>query len=208
MTIPTSYNKLTIKQFIDCKAIEAKFSADKFKMRMELVSYFTGRDSESMPLNTSKLKFWKLSLRYSLFRVDMLLASGISNKIKDSVWIKGKKLKGVTDARKLNVNQYTALKELGKQSDANFNRIAGLLFYNTDEFILKDWDKNSELLLSAKVGDIAPTVFFYTKVLERLNQILPSFFQMNQRDIEKTIEELIHTTPGMNLERVMAGSML
>lgn len=207
MRIPINYNKLTLKQFIECKAIEEQFKNDTQKKRLALVSYFTGKDAETMALRTSKLKFWKLSLKYALFRVDLLLASKISANIKNTIWIKGRRLKGVTDANKLNVNQYTGLKELGKNPNANINRIAGLLFYNTDEFILKDWDRNSELLLSAKVGDVCPTVFFYTKVSERLNQILPSFFLMNQLEIEKEMNELIATTRGMSLEKDMVGSM-
>jgi hypothetical protein len=203
--IPLSYNKLTIKQFIEVKAIEE--NPDKMQVRLQLVSYFTGKNAEEMSLRSHRWKFWKPSLKYYLFRVDVLLASKISDKIKDSVMVKGKRLRGVTDATKLNVNQYTASKELGKNANANFNKIAGLFFYNTDDFVLKDWDKNSELLLSAKVGDIAPTVFFYTKVSERLNQILPSFFLTNQLEIEKELNSLISTTSGMSLERGMVGSM-
>lgn len=206
MKIPLSYNDLTIKQFIDVKAIES--NPDKMKMKLELVSYFTGKDAETMSLKSDKWKFWKLSLKYCLFRVNTLLDSQITANIKSSVKVKGVKLNGVTDANKLNVNQYTALKELGKEPNTHFNKIAGLLFYNTDDFILKDWDRNSELLLSAKVGDIAPTVFFYTKVSERLNQILPSYFLMNQLEIEQIMNELISTTSGMNLEKATVGSTL
>lgn len=188
---------------MECKAIEAQH-LDKLKRRMALVSYFTGQDAETMPLRST---LFKSGLKYHLFRIDALLASQITEKVKSAVWIGLKRYKSITDATKLNVNQYTALKELGKNTNAQFNRMAGLLFYKGSGFDLKTWDKISNELLKAKVGEIAPVVFFYSVVSERLNQILPGFFLTNHLMIGKELKEMMATTHGRDLSKVMVGSM-
>ena len=193
MGIPIDYNNLTLKQFIEVKEIESKH-LDKLKMRMALVSYFTGKDSETMPLKSTLLT---TGLKVHLFKVDLLLASKIKARTKSAIWIGFKRYKSITDATKLNVNQYTALKELGKTPNTQIHRMAGLLFYQGSGFELKHWDRISNELLKAKVGEVAPVVFFYSNVLERLNQILPSFFLINQLKIEGEIKELMRTTPGL-----------
>ena len=192
MRIPLSYKSLTLKEFIKVKTIELKCPTREAKVAA-LITYYTGKSIASIDLT------W---LKIYRFQVNILLDSWDKvkqAKLKPIVWIKGKRYKSITDATKLNNNQYTTIKSLVKdgQGDKNINRLAALIFYryklnSSPQFDDSIYEELSDAMLSAKVGDIAPTVFFYAKVLERLSPFLEFYLVRSQMEIEKEIAELTH----------------
>lgn len=204
MRIPLSYKNLTLREFIKVKTIELHCRSHEARVAA-LITYYTGKNLADIDL--SWMKIYR-------FRVNRLLESWEivkRGKIKDTVWIGTKRYKGITDATKLNVNQATTIKTLvkGGQSDKNINKLAALIFYRyklntTPEFNDKLFDEISEDMLSAKVGDIAPTVFFYAKVLERLTPLLEFYLVRSQMEIE---DELAILTLGQDSEKSMVGTI-
>lgn len=207
MKIPLSYKNLTLRKFIELKALELSCKT-KEEVKAAIITHYTGNSIASIPNDE-----WKLLI----LRTELLLQSydKIKNeKIKEHIWIKGKRFKGITDATKLCNNQYTGIKTLVQngQGDVNLNKLAGLIFYrhkfNTRaQFSHDDFEEIQELMLDAKVGDIAPTVFFYAKVLERLKPLLKYYSLRSQIEIEEAIEELMKDkTLGEDLKSIMVGT--
>jgi hypothetical protein len=205
MKIPSSYKNLTLKEFIKVKTIELQCRSREATVAA-LITYYTGKAIADIDLT------WLKIYRY---RVNRLLDSWESvkrAKVKPTIWIGTKRYKGITDATKLNTNQFTTIQSLLKdgQGDKNINRLAALIFYRykfgtTPEFNDKYYEEISEAMLSAKVGDIAPTVFFYAKVLERLQPILKYYFLKSQTEIDAIIAELIVEIPGLDSKKSMVG---
>ena len=191
MKIPLSYKKLTLRKFIELKKIEAACKT-KAEVKAALITHYTGKSIASTPNDK-----WKLLI----LRVELLLESykTIQNtKPKKHIWVGFKRYYGLTDATKLCSNQFTCVQELIKngKGDVNLNKLAGLIFYrhkfNTQaEFNDKTFEEISEVMLDAKVGDIAPTVFFYAKTLNRLKPLLPFSTLQSQIELEPAINELM-----------------
>jgi len=206
MGIPSSYNGLTLKEFIEVRGIELNVS-DSMEMRISLIEHFIKKDPQSLPL-------WKFELHLKdidLFRASYELLK--TKKAKSVIWIKHTRYKGITDATKLSINQYTAIKGLVKdgQSDVNLHKLAALIHYgykfNTEpQFNDKLFEEISEAMLSAKVGDIAPTVFFYAKVWQRLSLSLNFYLLRSQMEIENAIESLTAEMHGTDLNNSMTGT--
>lgn len=194
MGVPISYNKLTVRQFIEAKKIELAHT-DILNKRMALVSHFTGKDAETLDLNI---------LKWQLAKVDMLLTSDINTKVKEVIWIKGKRYKTFADVTslsktqtKLIVDQAVTAKELAKngQGDSNIHRLLGLIYLRAKigtkpEFNVSTWDDISEDMLDAKLGDVYGAVFFYSNVLKKLTPTIPYFLIMAEMTIENHMREV------------------
>jgi len=195
MGVPISYDSMTVRQFIEVKDVERKYS-DLLEMRMALVSYFTKKDAETLDLNV---------LKWQLFKVDSLLASQPNTNVKDVIWINGRRYKTFADVTKLSrvqtkliVDQAVTAKELAKngQGDSNLHRLLGLVYLrakigSNPEFDVKTWDDVSEDMLDAKVGDVYGAVFFYSNVLEKLMPIIPYFLMEAEQIIENHMAEVL-----------------
>lgn len=194
MGVPISYNKLTVRQFIEAKKIELAHT-DILNKRMALVSHFTGKDAETLDLNI---------LKWQLAKVDMLLTSDINTKVKEVIWINKRRYKTFADVTslsktqtKLIVDQAVTAKELAKngQGDSNIHRLLGLVYLRAKigtkpEFNVSTWDDISEDMLDAKLGDVYGAVFFYSNVLKKLTPIIPYFLIMAEMTIENHMKEV------------------
>lgn len=207
MKIPLSYKKLTLRKFIELKKIEAACKT-KAEVKAALITHYTGKSIASTPNDK-----WKLLI----LRVELLLESykAIQNsKPKKHIWVGGKRYYGLTDATKLCNNQFTCIQELikGGKGNVNLNKLAGLIFYRhkfnkEPEFNDKTFEDISEVMLDAKVGDIAPTVFFYAEVLNRLKPLLQFYSLRSKIEVETAINELMKDpTLTEDLKSIMVGT--
>jgi hypothetical protein len=195
MGVPISYNQLTVREYVKVKEIEMKHS-DLLDRRMALVSHFTNKNAENLDLNV---------LKWQLFKVDSLLASQPSTKVKHVIWINGRRYKTFADVTKLSkvqtkliVDQAVTAKELAKngQGDINLHRLLGLIYLRakigtTPEFDVKTWDDISEDMLDVTIGEVYGAVFFYSNVLEKLTPIIPYFLMEAEQTIENHMAEVL-----------------
>jgi hypothetical protein len=209
--IPLSYNNIKVKDFITCKRIE-KENVSLADKRAALISHFTGKSIGSLSL---------AEVQYYRIRVDFLLNSKIKTKIKPILWLKWKRYKAITniaditkDQVKISVNQATTAKELAKNemSDVNIDKLIGLVyfrykFFSKPKFNIDDYEEICNEMLEAKLGDVYPTVFFYSRVLETLNQILPHYLIQATETITEILKEIEDQIHGQTLERDMVGTM-
>jgi hypothetical protein len=151
----------------------------------KLIKYFTGKDPDTIPIG-----------EYGVYSdlVKTLVASKPSEKIHDVIEVKDRKFKSITDVTKFSTNQGTALETYySKGAHKHLNGILSLCFYPVDTGI---WDSDNQAeiakdFLKVKIGSVYGTVFFYSKVYERLNPILQLYFLQAQEEINEILTEMM-----------------
>jgi hypothetical protein len=200
--IPKSYDECTVEQFMFIhEVLESKEESTP-----KLINYFTGKDPDSIPFSEYEV--------YS-FLIKNLIASRPSEKIVEKVEVNGKRYDSVTDVTKFSTNQGTALEtynQLGKYKNLHF--ICSLCFYPEG----KEWDSENQQeiakdFLKAKIGSVWGTVFFYSKVWERLNPVLILFLEEANQTIKEHLKEMSQDkeflqTLGISSGEIMAGITL
>ena len=204
MGIPNTYNNLTVKEYIKVMAIVEDKSLDLIDRKALLINHFTGLDAYEMPL-ADLVKYRE--------QVDMLLLSQINLKIVQGISVNGKEYWTDTDVTNLCTDQYTGVKEFGKDTMGNFNKLLGLIYYRNDsgkpKYDSEQFKDIGNELMEAPIGLVYGAVFFYSKVLEQLNHVLPIYLAIAQNEIETEMNSLIMEAKqdGVNLQEIMGGTM-
>lgn len=206
MGIPLYYDDLTVKQFIEVKSTEAAYKHDRVEMKVQLIMYFTGLNYNDVTVRMALDEFEKLSKR-----IDLLLSSKPSEKLEQEITINGKKYWTPTDVTKLNTGQYTAISTFTSKGQANQNidKLLGLIYYEVIDGERPKYRDNyldiGKELLEAKLGSVYGAVFFYSKVLEKLNPV----FQLYSIEVEMIMEELQAEAKalGSSSDKIGAGIM-
>jgi hypothetical protein len=99
-------------------------------------------------------------------------------------------------------------------ADQNIDKILGQIFYRAkighkSEYSDKDYQDVGKELLNAKMGSVYGTVFFYSKVLKRLNPTLSIYFLDSIQTLQEWSKELEAEKKvfGQNLETYTDGTM-
>lgn len=212
MRIPTSYNSILVKDFLKVHEIlESK--NDLFDKKCQIITYFTGKDSDTIPFKYTNLKdrITKRNLTQLLKRVDKLINSEKPRSVKSVFFVGKKRYKTVLDATLLNANQYTAISTYTDkgQAEKNIIKTLGVLVYQYPLFGNPKFnsDKINEIeadLMNARLKDVYGILLFFCKVAEQLNAILPIYLVKAEEEIAMALKELIHTS---DLENNTGGGM-
>jgi len=193
MKIPSSYRKITVKQFIDCIKIY-KGEGEQLDKDNQILSYLTGKPIDYIEgLDFKTLKFLYSSIAF----LKSSTFNFIANRI---IFIGFKPYKLVTDVSKFNTSEYLTFKTLQERgASENIHKILPYLYRPlftkfTKQNCFEDV-KNVEYLeskfLKNKVSTVYGAVFFYSKRSEKLNKRLEIYFTNKIKAMNLHIKEVL-----------------
>lgn len=189
MGIPTSYNKLTVRQFLGCVEICKKGLKD-YDENIELVAYLLNKPVEEIESMTYEQTI-KLTNRAS-----RLKASKPSTRVRKYLFVKGRIYKAVTDVKHFSAQRflhYETNPELHKRASALYIPIFSKLTFNGSykDSAVHQWDALAEAFLDLKVSQISGVVFFYLRKWKRLSPIMEAYMKLSQMTISRRMSEIL-----------------
>lgn len=197
--IPLSVGNLTIEQFNQFTEIA------KTGKSFDIITFFTGKtedDLNNLPIN----KLEKLNHRVGFLLSDYndMLNRVNKYRVKKYLFVKGRIYKAQLNEKKLNTNQYTALKTF--DASKQLNDVCSVIYTPLKGFDKNKTDEISEAFKKVKVKKVIGTVFFYTDVLKKQRADLKASLIQAKLNL---MEQLIQAgTPQEVLDKAMAGITL
>lgn len=174
--IPFNFNSLTVKQY---QTLNEIFDSqdDLLDKQINAIAYLTKKsikDVEELPLDLFK---------YHASQLSFIKNPEINTKVKKYVYVGARFFKGCTQVEKLTQGQYVDLKELAKDGLGvkNLHKLLAVIYQPV--IGKRNHQKDSEVMLNAKMGDVYGLLFFYTSEYERLKD----FIQMSLEEALETI---------------------
>jgi hypothetical protein len=190
MRIPTSYNRITLRQLIEVHKILSKGLKD-YDENIAIAAYFTSKTPEQI-----EALDYDQSVKL-VNQVRKLKASKPNESIKKIIWIKGIPYKAITDIEKFSKKRFERFVRL-----TDVHQRAALLYkplfssskltsqgnYKNKEH--HEWESLAEKLLDQKVNDIYGAVFFLRKSVEKIMSGYRSLFNIGKPDNKPPHEQL------------------
>lgn len=187
--IPRTVNKLTLKQYISLKKIEAE-NIDDTEKADKIINLLTGIDLDFI---TSKMPLGQLEHYYK--QVADLRDSIPSRKINSVIWIDGKRYKLAKDEKQLNTNQFVITETYRVNHLENYHLLAAAVYMDCPLFGKHEFNDNgfhdlAERMLTQKVGKVFGGIFFYSNVLKTLRQTTQNFINKQENLIAERMAEV------------------
>ena len=196
MNIPSSFNEMTVRQFMDWNRIMSE-GDDVITREYKLLAALLGKELsqvEDMPIGELKPLFKKMK--------DISLSKP-SDKPKRVIMVNKKPYIAIVNPKDLrellSANQYTAFKQYTKQDTiSNMHRILALLYTPYKLFRKQKIAENTEALskefFTAKLGDVYGFVFFlgiqYNELMKCSQQSLNSAIQTIDEHMKEVMKVL------------------
>jgi hypothetical protein len=186
MGVPTSLNKLTLKQLIkfeQLKALPASNSDAIIRRADKQLACVTGLSMAEI----ENLPYWKHELYFK--QLASLNADKPKVKVKKVIWVKGKRYKYFKSEKDLNANQYTAFKTYQENSIANIHKCGSIAYlrsplFGKTRFKAEDCEQIANDLLDQKVSKVYGAVFFCMNELESLSLISQASLMIAEMEIQ------------------------
>lgn len=193
MSTINSYNDLTVKQFQEASLI-LKNEPDILERHIKLIACVYDKPIEWVESHTPA------QLAEMVKALDFITAPNLNTKIKKWVVANRKIYAPIIGAEKLTAGQVIAMKfyeEKAKGSQEFLNQQLACVFVDVDMFgrakryEATNHERIAKDLLSAKIGDVYGTLFFYSSVLEKLSPHLEIYLKQATETIEEMLPEVL-----------------
>ena len=159
MKIPTSYNEISVEQYMKAYEIMNDDFEDDVDRMASLISYFIDKPFDDvMEMDIDKFK--DLSTKLSFLRTDLPLFH-----INDSINIDKQLFTAVKTLTDMKVNQMIDFQSIYKANGNNLYKCLDKLLpivYVQKEYNPNKHEENVKLLSKAKVSEVSGLVFFYS----------------------------------------------
>lgn len=206
MKIPSSFNEMTVQQFMDWDRIIKQKYEDNTERDLELLAALLGDDYKNVP---------KAMLKPYFKQMAKIFTSSPSEKPKRIILIGRKAYVAIVNPKDLtelmSFNQYTAFKQLTSNDPIqNMNRILALLYTPYKFFGKRQISERQEWLskefLKAKVGDVYGFVFFLGIQYNELMKASQPYLKESVEMLEEHMKE-VNRVLGSDSNKVTDGIM-
>jgi hypothetical protein len=195
MRLPKSFNDITISQFQTCYFLLGKSPGiDEWIKVISTLAGKTYNDIESLPV-------WYV--KKLIYQLEFLTRPNLNTKLKKYLYLNGTVYKAIYEGHKLSAAQGMDLKTfLHPPKDVPLNdhivevahKLLASIYIPMKNFRFKysgiDHQKISNDFLSARMGDVYGTLFFYSIVSPKLTETILDFGKEQTKILAKHMEEV------------------
>jgi hypothetical protein len=185
MKVPKSYHEITVKQYVEAKALMEEDYVFDIERTTALISYFTGKPKEEIEELPFK-QFGELQNNVKFMYFDLP-----SYQVNDIIKIDGFVFEAVKSLTKMNVAQkvdfLTTYKLSGNDLGKCIDKLLPIIYTN-GKYNVEQYEQNKDLLSKAKISEVSGLVFFYSDYWHNAERIIANYTESQTKIVEERMK--------------------